>query len=370
MAIDDSETIVARIRAIDDSLEPFVPLYLHLLSVPSESHPLPRHLQGEHLQAALLDALSAVVASLASHDTLVVLLEDWHWADSASSAALHRIAEVVAARGLLFVVTTRPERAALDELPSDDTRLQLDPLDFAASTAIMRAVLGVKRVSDELAVRVFERTGGNPFFLEQVCSALLEQGAVATTTGEALVEGGADALSLPDTVQAVIRTRLDKLEPAAREVLRVASVIGRDFEHGARARRSALMWISPPALARLKASGLIRQTGVGAAVRLSFQARAHPGGQLRQPAGPPAQDAARPGRPRHRAADTRTVSTTRRRCWPTTSPAPRPGARRSAMAGAPPTAASSLSQFADALAMLDQVLDWLEQLPDDEVRRI
>ena len=126
VAIDDSETIVARIRAIDDSLEPFVPLYLHLLSVPSESHPLPRHLQGEHLQAALLDALSAVVASLASHDTLVVLLEDWHWADTASSAALHRIAEVVAARGLLFVVTTRPERATLDELPSDDTRLQLD----------------------------------------------------------------------------------------------------------------------------------------------------------------------------------------------------------------------------------------------------
>ena len=63
--------------------------------------------------------------------------------------------------------------------------------------------LAVGSVSDVLARRVFERTGGNPFFLEQVCSALLEQGAVATTTAEAVVEGGAEALSLPDTVQEV-----------------------------------------------------------------------------------------------------------------------------------------------------------------------
>ena len=54
----DSGGVVASVRAIDASLEPFLPLYLHLLSVPSESHPLPRHLQGEHLQAALLDALA------------------------------------------------------------------------------------------------------------------------------------------------------------------------------------------------------------------------------------------------------------------------------------------------------------------------
>ena len=56
----DAADVVAKFRAIDASLEPFVPLYLHLLSVPAESHPLPRHLQGEHLQAALVDALAAL----------------------------------------------------------------------------------------------------------------------------------------------------------------------------------------------------------------------------------------------------------------------------------------------------------------------
>ena len=106
--------IVARTRALDPSLEPFIPLYLHLLSAPSESHPLPRHLQGEHLQAALLDALSAIVTAVARRATMVVLLEDWHWADAASSAALRRMAEVVNTHCLLFVVSTRPERGILD----------------------------------------------------------------------------------------------------------------------------------------------------------------------------------------------------------------------------------------------------------------
>ena len=49
--------------------------------------------------------------------------------------------------------------------------------------------------------------------------------------GEAVVEGGPDTLSLPDTVQAVIRARLDNLEPHSREVVRVAAVFGREFEH-------------------------------------------------------------------------------------------------------------------------------------------
>ena len=49
--------------------------------------------------------------------------------------------------------------------------------------------------------------------------------------GAAVVEGGPETLSLPDTVQAVIRARLDNLEPQARQLVRVAAVFGREFEH-------------------------------------------------------------------------------------------------------------------------------------------
>lgn len=364
----DSRDTVARIRAIDASLEPFIPLHLHLLSVPTESHPLPHHLPGENLQAALLDALAAVFAVLSRDTTLVVLLEDWHWADAASCAALRRMAEIVATHTLVFIVTTRPERGAMGEWPAHGTRIQLDPLDFATSTAIMQASLRVERVSDELARRVYERTGGNPFFLEQVCSALLERGVVAARDGEAVVEGGPRALSLPDTVQAVIRTRLDNLEPRSREVLRVAAVIGRDFEHALLADVLEPEWDLAPAIARLKASGLIQQTSVVPEVAYRFKhvltqevsyesLLEHQRKSLHGVLGRAieAHDADRLGE----KAAVLVHHFERAGAWPE---AVRYGQRAAERA-------SALSQFGDALATLDRVLEWVARLPEDEARR-
>ena len=249
-------------RAIDAALEPFVPLYLHLLSMPSEAFPLPRHLQGEHLRAALPEALTAIVVALARRATTLVLFEDWHWADEASRDALRRLLEMVDAHALMIVVTQPAGAGRSRRVCRWRARIQLAPLACDATAAIMRAVLHVDRVSDALAARVHERTGGNPFFLEQVCRTLLEEGAVTTHDGEAVAASGVEVLRLPDTVQAVIRARLDRLDRDSRDVLRVASVIGREFGRvllgdvlGPGANPTA-------ALERLKGSGLIQQTAV------------------------------------------------------------------------------------------------------------
>jgi serine/threonine protein kinase/tetratricopeptide (TPR) repeat protein len=257
-----ADDVIGRARALDASLEPFVPLYLHLLSLDSEVVPLPKHLQGEHLRAALPEALAALMVALARHATTLILLEDWQSADEASRDALRRLVEVVDSHALMVVVTSRPEPGALTGLADGASRIQLLPLPGDATAAIMRAALRVDRVSDALAARVHERTGGNPFFLEQVCRTLLEEGAVAMRDGEAVAASGVEVLRLPDTVQAVIRARLDRLDQDSRDVLRVASVIGREFGHvllgdvlGPGANPSS-------ALERLKSSGLIQQTAV------------------------------------------------------------------------------------------------------------
>jgi tetratricopeptide (TPR) repeat protein/class 3 adenylate cyclase/tRNA A-37 threonylcarbamoyl transferase component Bud32 len=367
-AIGDSRDIVARLRAIDTSLEPFIPLYLHLLSVPGESHQLPRHLQGEHLQAALIDALASLVVALAGRTPLLVMLEDWHWADAASRAALGRIVEIVTAHSLVVVVTTRPEHGSLDEWLAHGTRIQLEPLDSAASIAIMQAVLRVERVSGSLARRVSERTGGNPFFLEQVCCALGEQGVVVVKDGEALVEGGSDAVALPETVQAVIRTRLDNLEPHAREVLRVASVAGREFEHALLADVLGPSIDLVAAIARLKASGLIQQTSMLPEVSYRFKhvltqevsyesLLGHQRTSLHDAIGRAIE--------RHHAdrldeqAALLAYHFGRAEAWQKAVHYGRRAADR----------ANALSQFAEGLAALDQVLAWLPHLADDEACR-
>nr|MDQ3082220.1 tetratricopeptide repeat protein [Gemmatimonadota bacterium] len=98
--------------------------------------------------------------------------------------------------------------------------------------------------------------------IEEMCRSLMEGKALAREAGEAVVADSAGMAQLPDTVQAVIGTRIDRLEPAVRDVLKVASIIGTDF------RRSILDMVVeqksdvPRAIELLKSAGLIQQTAV------------------------------------------------------------------------------------------------------------
>ncbi|HEX3159178.1 MAG TPA: BREX system ATP-binding domain-containing protein, partial [Gemmatimonadaceae bacterium] len=256
------DAVVAAARAVDDSLEEFLPLYLALLAIPSEAHPVPEHLHGELFRAAMLEAVAALFTLGARSAPTLLLLEDWHWADEASRAALRQLAEIVPAFPLLLVVTSRPDGTADWGSADHQTLLHLAPLDGLASAAIAGAVLGAQRVAPELVARLHERTGGNPFFLEEVCEALREAGALAVRDGEVVAANASGAVHVPETVQAVLRTRIDRLDDEARDALRLASVMGREFTRGVLEDVAAPESGLARALERLKASGLVQQVGV------------------------------------------------------------------------------------------------------------
>lgn len=255
------DAIAASVTAIQPALAEFLPLYCLLLGIPATAHPLPRHLQGEHLQSALLEALSALFTMQAGRETTVLLLEDWHWADEASRSALDLLTEMAGAHSLLVVVTARPESDV--DWPAHDHRtlVHLAPLNAEAAVEIIRGVVGVSDVEPLLAAQLHERTGGNPFFLEETCQALVEEGAIIARDDVAVSEG-TYAVELPETIQAVIRTRLDRLDNAPRDLLRIASVIGREFSRSVLAEVSGGEFELAPALDLLLQSGLIQQTTI------------------------------------------------------------------------------------------------------------
>jgi serine/threonine protein kinase/tetratricopeptide (TPR) repeat protein len=359
--------LVARIRAIEPSLEPFIPLYLHLLSMPSDVFPVPRHLRGEHLQAAMLEALAGFFTSHAQRAPGVLLLEDWHWADDASRDALRHLAEVVAGYPLLIVVTTRPEPGKSLDVPDQTLRINLAPLEFPASLSIVAAVLAAERVPMQLARRLHERAGGNPFFLEEMCHALREAGVVTVQDRDAVVSESADALQLPDSVQAVIRSRLDRLNPDGREIVRVASVIGREFARTI--LRDAIGGGDlTGGIERLKSAGIIRQVRVVPEPMYRFKhvlaqevayesLLEHQRKSLHLRVGRAIErchlDAF--GEPLELLA----YHFSRAEAW---SEAIDYGLRAAERA-------TELSQFADALNMLESVQSWLTRLPDEPGRR-
>ncbi|MEO8448898.1 MAG: tetratricopeptide repeat protein [Gemmatimonadota bacterium] len=261
----DAGRVVNRLRELGSELEEFFPLYLHLLGLPDSEYPVPRYLHGEHYRLAMQEALAAFVTLAARRRPTVVLLEDWHWADGASDGVLQQVAELVAGFPLLVVVTSRtrprssPVRAWAD--PSSHQTLALAPLDVGASRAMLQSILRVDRVSAQLAELIHERAGGNPFFLEEITQTLLEEGSVEVGAGEAVLTGPVDQLQLPDTVQGVLRARLDRFDRTTREVLRFASVVGREFTRGILEHAMEPSRL-PHALQALKAAGVIQQMRV------------------------------------------------------------------------------------------------------------
>jgi tetratricopeptide (TPR) repeat protein len=256
------ENTVACIREIGAELEEFIPLYLHLLSIRSGDFPVPQHLHGDTFRLAVREAIAALLTLLTRRQPCVVLLEDWHWADEASLAVLTQVVEVAPGHRLLVVVTSRPGFGVESGSLGQHTHVALRPLDRSSLTALLESFLRVHSFPEEFAALLHERTGGNPFFLEEICLALLEEGAMRIESGEALLTDRLRPLDLPDSVEAVIRARLDRLDRNARDVLRLASVVGPEFTRSVLERTIADGERLPEALEMLKAAGLVQQTQV------------------------------------------------------------------------------------------------------------
>src|SRR5699024_5251573 len=256
------EQIVSQVHTIDPKLEEFIPFYLHLLSIPKPEYPLPKHLEGEHFRLAMINALSAIITLNAKQTPSVMLLEDWHWSDTASREVLLQITEMDSSYPLLCTVTYSPALAFDWSHSAYHTPIRLRPLDTSSSITVMQSVANADEFPEALGRLVHERTGGNPFFLEEVCRTLLEEEILIIENKRAIPKKPVETLQLPSTVQAVIRSRMDRINPTAREILCVASVIGREFT------RSLLQYVLPDdaellsSLQTLRSLGLIQQTSV------------------------------------------------------------------------------------------------------------
>jgi class 3 adenylate cyclase/tetratricopeptide (TPR) repeat protein len=221
--------VVKAVRAISPALERYLPQYLHLLSIPSAEHPIPKELQGDALRRAFEEAFAAILTENARRQPMALILEDWHWADEASDSALRHLAGLVPHHPLQVVVSYRPDYERKWANPQNYQPLVLQPLGEAETAAMLRSVWKAEQLPDGLAAQIHARTGGNALFNEEVARGLRDAGTVRVDDGRAVLSGDPMQLHLPDSVHAVIRARIDRLDPDSREVLRLASVIGREF---------------------------------------------------------------------------------------------------------------------------------------------
>jgi tetratricopeptide (TPR) repeat protein len=231
----------------------------------------------EELRRIAFTALRTVISRLVpARRPAVIVLEDLHWADPTSLKFTRELVALTVGRPLLILATTRPDHGPevgdLAAAPGVRT-VELRPLPDAAARELARELIGDAGPGagpgEDVIDAVVETVDGNPLFLEERLSVLLETGALTGGPGGwRLVSGPGPAV--PQVLDRLVRSRIDLLTPAAQDVVRVASVLGPQFLASVLCDVCAHELITTPnaprprpefttALRELAASGILRQ---------------------------------------------------------------------------------------------------------------
>jgi class 3 adenylate cyclase/tetratricopeptide (TPR) repeat protein len=194
--------------------------------------------------------------SCSALEPLVLLIEDIHWADDDLLELIPTLASRVTGQ-LLTLCTARPDlwerRSALSPGLPNTTTLTLAPLSTSEATLLVGQLLG-GRMPEDVANRIVDRAEGNPFFASELVVMMTEDGTLERR-GDGWALTGELPSALPDTVQAVIASRIDLLPADQKRAIQDAAVVGRTFWSGAVARLGSQQTES--ALDRLVDVGLV-----------------------------------------------------------------------------------------------------------------
>jgi class 3 adenylate cyclase/tetratricopeptide (TPR) repeat protein len=187
-------------------------------------------------------AIRKLLESLARRSPLVVVFDDIHWAEPRFLDLMEHLADFSRDAPLLLVCLSRQE--LLDHRPGwgggkvNATSMLLEPLNEAECDLLMENLLGRARLSEEARDRIVEAAEGNPLFVEEMLSMLIDEGLLVRQNGDWVPTSDLSTVTVPPTIQALLAARLEQLEGEERAVIQRASVVGRVFYRGAVAELS------------------------------------------------------------------------------------------------------------------------------------
>jgi class 3 adenylate cyclase/tetratricopeptide (TPR) repeat protein len=225
-------------------LQELIPLLGAVLAVDIPDNHATAQMSGEARSHATQNLLVQLLQSAASSGPYLLVLEDVHWFDSASLAVADLVVRQV--HSMLFVVTSRP---IPDPAPprfqdlltaAGEGRMKLEVMAIEDSLELARLRLGVESLPPVVAGFLERRAGGQPLFVQELAYSLRDTGLIEIEQGRCTLAarcGGSLAgleeafgkLNIPNTIQGVITSRVDRLPPPQQLTLKVASVIGQSF---------------------------------------------------------------------------------------------------------------------------------------------
>src|SRR5205809_5218290 len=227
----DIRGAVGRGLASSQPVDPIaLAFWLELLGAPDPAL-APSELEPEARRTRLFQSFCDLIQACARREPTVLWVEDLHWLDPASEAALEMLTDRLLApesggSRALLLATTRPEYRPAWSARVE--RLSLAPLAAQDSSTLLDDWLGSDPALAPLRARIEASARGNPLFVEEIVRSLVERGVLRGERGAYAPAAPVEEIALPETVQAVLASRIDRLSPHDTAVLQAAAVVGRD----------------------------------------------------------------------------------------------------------------------------------------------
>ena len=215
------------VHQLDPSVAGSLPFLEALFGLPGADDAL-RHLDPKDRRRQTFEAMRALAIAGSQQRPHVLVCENLHWIDQSSEDCLAVLVESLAGMPVLVLTTHRPGYVVRWADKTYYTQIALALLTEAETEAMVATLLGSHDIPLSLLRLIQEKAGGNPLFIEEVIHALEERGLLVRQN-DGFQWTGAAEMEFPDTIQDIMRARIDRLEEPVKRMAQTAAVIGREF---------------------------------------------------------------------------------------------------------------------------------------------
>ncbi|MCG8637737.1 MAG: AAA family ATPase [Desulfobacterales bacterium] len=216
------------LKAIDPELLTQVPALRHFLSLPPGDTRW-EALDPREKRESIFEALRNLFIRMSRNLPLVLVVDDIQWLDNTSEEFLNYFTGWISNAKVLLLLLYRQEYSHSWGGKPYYSQIAIPPLSGAESRQFIRALLGAGEISDRLESLIYNRTSGNPLFMEELSTTLIEDRTIVKEAGQWRLKDTGDLVHVPETIQGIIAGRMDRLEDNTKTTMQMASVIGRSF---------------------------------------------------------------------------------------------------------------------------------------------
>jgi len=222
-----------------DEYFPYLCLFLSL-KVPEQLQDKTKYLDPKQLKLQTAVAVKALFKHIAEEKPLLLNFEDMHLIDEESQQLVTFLLDGLKDTPVLFLFETRPEEETGIYRIKDSVQnlykkryleIRLEPLKQKDAKELVENLLQIPDFPAHISSLILEKSEGNPFYIEEIIGTFIDAGIVQTKEDRLHVVSDISTFEIPDTVEAVVQARIDRLPLEAKELLGKASVIGRIFPY-------------------------------------------------------------------------------------------------------------------------------------------